>query len=117
MTIFNCRGMALQNHGIYNSARDSIFENNLVYDVTGNCYESFYSAGGNDNNIFRNNIGHDCDNYGIELASGSNQQVYNNVFYHNKVGGMRTGDTGMAATPAPRTCRIRGFRSGSSSAW
>ncbi len=73
------------NHVLYNSARNSLFENNDIYGSPGGwCIQQYWSGGsGLNNNIYRNNRIHDCVDGGVMINVGDNNLVANNLIYNN----------------------------------
>jgi hypothetical protein len=73
--------------GLYITGNNNIIEGNEIYNVGGDGSEQWLSAGAGmsppDNNIYRNNYYHDNGWNGLLLSSGTDNLVYNNIFFNN----------------------------------
>jgi len=81
-------------HGFYLSAPDNLIENCEIYDVPGAGIHLYSGTGLSlDRNTIRNNVIHDISNsggpraWGVIIAYGSDNAVYNNVIYGIGPGG------------------------------
>src|SRR4029077_16501031 len=88
--------------GVYIQGPSNLVENCNIYD-TGGVGIQIYNAAGDapDNNVVRNNRVHDItrlgdpsESWGILIAQGNNNQLYNNVIYGLTVGN-QAGDAGI----------------------
>jgi parallel beta-helix repeat protein len=91
-------GQPFYSYGFYWHGRDSIFENNEVYNCSGFAIHFYTVYPGMNNNIFRNNSLHDNGLSGLLLSGGQNTQAYNNLIYNNGwrggAGGINVGQFG-----------------------
>jgi len=81
-------------HGFYIKSSDNLIENCEIYDVPGAGVHIYDGSGLTaDRNTIRNNVIHDISNsggpraWGVIIASGSDNAVYNNVIYGIGPGG------------------------------
>lgn len=97
--ILNCKihnnGNSNLHHGIYCSSSNNIIDGNECYSNAGYGIQIFdtttHDANFDQNNIIRNNLVHDNNTAGsgsggIVIATGDNNQVYNNVVWNNTGG-------------------------------
>lgn len=88
-------GTDCSNYGWYTGGSNNIFENNEIYDTVLAAIQIYGPGGAGLNNVIRNNLIHDIVRsgdgvvgrlWGIILASGAGNQVYNNVIYGSGIG-------------------------------
>ena len=74
--------------GFYLVGQNIIFEGNELWNIAAYCGEMWSAVTDevgrltNDNNIIRNNICHASGGFGMEIASGTNTLIYNNIVYN-----------------------------------
>ncbi|MFN0062052.1 MAG: right-handed parallel beta-helix repeat-containing protein [Myxococcaceae bacterium] len=81
-------------HGLYITASDNLFENNSVYDNEGYGFHIYNNHGPHldpsrnvvrNNRVYGNGV-HHSQGFGLVIAWGTENQVYNNLFYGNRAG-------------------------------
>ncbi|MEO8256944.1 MAG: right-handed parallel beta-helix repeat-containing protein [Acidobacteriota bacterium] len=99
-------GYQCSSYGIYIKGPNNLVENCDIYDTSGAGMQIYNATGDSpDGNIIRNNRIHDITRtgsydqvWGILAASGSNNQIYNNLIYGINVGNANSGNAGIAVS-------------------
>lgn len=80
-------------HGVYVQTNNNIVENSEINNTDGYGIHNYGSGGNNpSNNVYRSNYIHNCGakvnqtNFGVGIAAGTNNLIYNNVIVNNQEG-------------------------------